>query len=549
MLFFQAALLLGYLYTHVATSRLAPRTQVLAHLVLFVVPVAFLPLAVAAEPGAGSTLDTVLRLLAGLAVGVGAPFFLVSTSGPLLQRWFSWSSHARRHDPYFLYAASNIGSILGLLAYPLLVEPTLDVAAQARWWSAGYVLLGVLLVAASWWVRGAPRTAEDQQAGQPDEASDVVDVVPVVREGPRATATWVGLAFLPSSLMLGVTTFLSTDIAAVPLLWVLPLAVYLATFVVAFSRWSAPVARASRRVAAPITVLAAVSHLAGLLPLWATVALTIGSFGAIAMVIHDRLAARRPSAERLTAFYVWISVGGALGGVVNGVLAPVLLPGPFEFAIVGLVAAAVVGLALDELVGGTRSAAFWVAGLGVPVAVITLGVCDRAVRRPTRGVAGRHRGRGRGSRGDARGAEQAGGGQCGRPARRARCRALPQRGPDHAVLLRQLPGDDERRGASRPLQRLHAAWPAVPATCAAGRPLVVLPPGRAVGGLAPAVHAGRRPSASSGWAPDRWPRMAGRASSCGSTRSTRPSCAWPRSSSPSSTTAQRRRRSSSGMAA
>ena len=383
VLFFQTALLLGYLYTHVATSRLRPRRQVVLHLVLFLVPTLVLPLSVVARPGEGGTMSMVLRLLVGLTAGVGLPFLLVSTSGPLLQRWFSWTSHRRAHDPYFLYAASNVGSILGLLTYPVVVEPLLDVRAQAVWWTGGYVLLGLLVAASA--VAVLRRPAEPQPdtptgtkaAAPPTDAPPPTVQAPADTDGPSRTRVpapvrWVALAFVPSSLMLGVTTFLSTDIAAVPLLWVVPLAIYLGTFVIAFGGRSEPVADASLRALASFTLLAAVAVLGGW-PIVLAVVLVLVSFALVAMVFHHRLAASRPPAVGLTAFYVWMSVGGALGGVVNGILAPLLLPGPYEFAIVAIVAAAVAGRPLDEVVAGGRLA-FWGWAGAILAGAVGLGV-------------------------------------------------------------------------------------------------------------------------------------------------------------------------------
>lgn len=379
VLFFQTALLLGYLYTHLATSWMRARTQVMVHLALFAVPALVLPLTVAAEPGDGGTVSVVSRLLLGLTLGVGLPFFLVSTSGPLLQRWFSWTDHPRAHDPYFLYAASNVGSILGLLTYPVLVEPWLDLQAQAWWWTSGYALLGLCLGACAWLV--VRRQVVPAASTPTGEVPAPTLAPPPAPEGPqpapsgslREVAAWIGLAFVPSSLMLGVTTFLSTDIAAIPLLWVVPLAVYLGTFVIAFGTHSEAVAAVALRAVAPVSALAAVATLSGW-PLVVTIPLVVASFGAIAMVFHHRLAANRPAAVRLTAFYVWMSVGGALGGVANGVLAPLFLPGPFEFAIVVVLAALVAGRSLDELVGGPSSVRFWLSALATVGGIVGVGL-------------------------------------------------------------------------------------------------------------------------------------------------------------------------------
>lgn len=359
VLFFQTALLLGYLYTHVATNRLRPSIQVRLHLLLYVLPVLALPLSVAATPGDGGTIDVVLRLLAGLTVGVGGPFLLVSTSGPLLQRWFSWTDHPRAHDPYFLYAASNVGSILGLVSYPALVEPLLDLRGQAVVWTAGYVVLGALLAVCATRVPG----------GAAVQRPAVTTASP--RPSSRRVATWIGLAFLPSSLMLGTTTFLSTDIAATPLLWAAPLALYLGTFVIAFSRYAAPAGRWALRLVAPTAVMAGVAA-AMRWPLPVVILLVLATFTVLAMVLHGRLAAGRPPAEHLTAFYVWMSVGGALGGLFNGVVAPLVLPGPFEYPIVMIVAALVVGSSLLTLTGDS-SARFALAALIIIAGTLGIG--------------------------------------------------------------------------------------------------------------------------------------------------------------------------------
>ncbi len=204
VLFFQTVLLLGYLYTHLATSWMRPRTQVRVHLLFFLVPAVALPLAVAAEPGEGGIVSVVGRLLLGLTLGVGLPFLLVSTSGPLLQRWFSWTDHPRAHDPYFLYAASNVGSILGLLTYPVLVEPWLDLRAQSWWWTTGYVLLGVLLLACAWFVTRRPLGATATPAATEIPAQAPTLAPPPPDDGSTSSfATPEHAAALPQRSQLG----------------------------------------------------------------------------------------------------------------------------------------------------------------------------------------------------------------------------------------------------------------------------------------------------------------------------------------------------------
>ena len=247
-LFFQALLLAGYLYVHVTTRRLGPRRQPWFHLVLLLLPLLVLPVALPDHPAPDPGTEPALWLLRVLLVAVGLPFPLLATTGPLLQRWFSWSGHPRAQDPYFLYAASNAGSVVGLLGYPFVIEPTVGLAAQTRWWSiayGGFLLLvgtcGVLAAQAAWRAPVAER--EPTPSAEPAAAVSV-----------NQRLTWVALAFVPSSLMLGVTTHVSTDIAAIPMFWTVPLAVYLATFVVAFARSSRRPPRVAAAVAAALAV-------------------------------------------------------------------------------------------------------------------------------------------------------------------------------------------------------------------------------------------------------------------------------------------------------
>jgi hypothetical protein len=232
MVFFQAALLAGYAYAHSATAWLRPRAQAALHAALLLLPLFYLPLAIpeawARSLPTGSNPSP--WLLGLLLATVGLPFFLVSTTAPLLQRWFSTTDHPAAADPYFLYGASNLGSMVALLGYPLVVEPNLRLGRQADIWSAGYVLLIVLILACAAFVWRAPPAA-------PKASGEPVDAPPADhRPGARLWFHWIALAFVPSSLMLGVTTYLTTDITPIPLLWVIPLALYLLTFILVFAR-------------------------------------------------------------------------------------------------------------------------------------------------------------------------------------------------------------------------------------------------------------------------------------------------------------------------
>jgi hypothetical protein len=341
-LFFQVLLLLGYLYVHVSTTRLGRRQPWLQAAVL-ALPLLALPLALPAQAVPPEGADPALWLLRTLLLAVGLPFLVLATTSTALQRWFSWLGHPRSADPYFLYAASNAGSFVGLLAYPFLLEPLLTLAQQRAVWSMAYAAFVAMFLAcgALTLVRGRV-------------------TAPSVREGAAATkerltwsrrGRWLFLAFVPSSLMLGVTTFITTDVAALPLLWVLPLAIYLATFVVAFGR--------SRRVVSPGLVLAAASVAVaclvsalrpGLLPLSLALVLHLGGLALVALAAHSVLAADRPSPERLTEYFVVVAVGGAMGGLLNGLLAPVVFDSPVEYPLVlALVPVAGFGLLVPGL--------------------------------------------------------------------------------------------------------------------------------------------------------------------------------------------------------
>jgi hypothetical protein len=336
MLFFQVALLVGYGYTHLATNRLTPRLQPRLHLVLAIMPLVVLPIALDVRPSGAPGIAPSLELLAGLFLGVAAPFVLVATSGPLLQRWFSWTDHPRAHDPYFLYAAGNLGSMLGLLAYPLLLERWLDVPAQAWLWAAGYVVMLGLVGACAWVAlrRAGDRATRALEAVAPTGSQ----AAPVT--GMRR-ARWVLLAFVPSSLMLAVTTHVSTDVAAVPLLWIVPLALYLATFVVAFGGRQPVALRVATRLLPPLALLALFSGYA-LVPFQLTIVVQLSVVAVGGLVAHGQLAGDRPATDALTGFYLLIAIGGALGGIFNGIIAPLLFPAVWEHAITLAVAVALI---------------------------------------------------------------------------------------------------------------------------------------------------------------------------------------------------------------
>ncbi|KGN32359.1 hypothetical protein N802_18515 [Knoellia sinensis KCTC 19936] len=339
-LFFQVLLLLGYLYSHVATRRLGSRWQPPVHLLVLLAPLVVLPVALPADAVPDIETSPVLWLLRTLTLLIGLPFVVISTSGPLLQRWYSWSGGPRADDPYFLFAASNVGSFVGLLAYPFVVEPWLTVDQQRIAWSTGFVLFALLTAACAvvtrtrTRVQGAaaiPTSPIDGAAGA-ELALKVKTKADGGRTSRRRLVRWTALSFLPSALMLAVTSHISTDVAAIPLLWVVPLAIYLATFVLAFARTSRAISPGVDRWAVVATLVAAATYpLKGTAPVWIVIPVLLALLALVAFAAHARLAADRPDVDRLTGFYLATSIGGALGGVLNGLLAPMLFDRVWEF--------------------------------------------------------------------------------------------------------------------------------------------------------------------------------------------------------------------------
>ena len=329
MLFFQAALLGGYLYAHVGARRLGIRKQAALHVVLLAVAALLLPLSVSgAAPRGGE--EPVAWLLWLMVTTIGLPFLVLSATGPMLQKWFAGTGHPGAANPYWLYAASNLGSMLALLGYPFLMEPRLRLAQQSLAWAIGYGVLAVLVIASACAVwRLAP--AADAVASAGAEA-DVAAVAPV---STRERLSWIALAFIPSSLLLSVTSFITTDVAPVPLLWVVPLALYLLTFTLAFA--ARPPLRHRWMLAAQPFFLAAISLLLMYgytrKPLQ-VIPLHLAGLFVTAMVCHGELARRRPSVAHLTEFYLWIAVGGVLGGIANVLVAPLVFTRMWEYPIV-----------------------------------------------------------------------------------------------------------------------------------------------------------------------------------------------------------------------
>ncbi|MCP3729021.1 fused MFS/spermidine synthase [Sphingomonas sp. MG17] len=321
MLVYQALLLGGYAYAH-WLGRVPLRRQAMIHLGVLAAAALWLPLGLMAmEMPADAEPAVWVPWLLGASIG--PLFFAVSAQAPLLQRWFAAASGGR--DPYALYAASNVGSFGGLIAYPLLVEPGLALKGQSWLWTAGYVLVFVTVAACALLL---PRKAADEPHVHATSA-------PPSR---RRVAHWIALAFVPSGLMLATSSFLTTDIVAVPMLWVLPLGLYLLSFTIAFATRRGPAEVLTKF--APVTIL----MFGGLMiagnhdnpALNAVMALGLLFMAAVAL--HTRMYDLRPEPDRLTGFYLAMSVGGALGGVFAGLIAPILFDWTWEYPILILAA-------------------------------------------------------------------------------------------------------------------------------------------------------------------------------------------------------------------
>jgi len=385
MLFFQVLLFGGYAYAHATARFLAPRGQGILHLVLIVLAFAALPISPnPAWKPVGSEHPT-LRILALLATTVGAPYFILSSTGPLVQSWFSRTYPGR--SPYRLYSLSNIGSLAALISYPFFFEPRLASGSQAMLWSIGFVAFGLMCGAIAFWVRRLP----EQMPVVPRKMKlKPLGSETAEPETPKPAALpptwlerlmWVGLPAIASLVLLATTNHVCQDVASIPLLWVIPLSLYLLTFIIAFDheRWYLP---GIFGVSAGL-LLFLVGGLKDLsLPSW--MALWVANFKVelalyfvamflACMICHGQLVRIRPRAEHLTEYYLLISAGGALGGIFVSLIAPHIFTTFLEFRI-GLVLAyalalAVVGFRVSSAIKG-EVAAQWVTRIGAALVAI-----------------------------------------------------------------------------------------------------------------------------------------------------------------------------------
>jgi hypothetical protein len=313
MVFFQSLLLGGYAYAHYLMQLRNRLIPVGVHLALLLFALLTLPLSIAGGFGEPPASGYAFWLIGLFAVSIGLPFFALAANNPLLQAWFVRSGHPAGPDPYFLYASSNIGSFLALLSYPVLLEPMFTLRTQNLIWTFVYGLLIVLIGACGVLLLRSPATAG-------------VDVLAEHRDAPPPwilRARWIFLAAVPSGLLIAVTAHISTDVAAAPLLWVLPLSLYLLTWVLVFQsrpllphRWML--------LLQPLAITGAIVLLAvgGEQNLLMTLGGNLLCFFIIAMACHGELARTRPAARYLTGFYVALSFGGMVGGLFAGLIAP-----------------------------------------------------------------------------------------------------------------------------------------------------------------------------------------------------------------------------------
>jgi hypothetical protein len=319
MAFFQISLLLGYLLAH-ALSRVPVRLHGLIYLALLGLAGLFLPIALPHNWQPDTALYVPGQVLTALFISVAVPFIALSLSAPTLQRLFTTSGGTQATDPYFLYAASNFGSFIGLLIYPLLLEPAFTLEQQAHFWRYGYALLVLLVVACVLCSNGRELVNTAVTSDQKPSA--------------RQRLWWVLLAFIPSSLTLGVTTYISTDISPTPMLWVLTLGLYLLTYVVAFAKYGEGLRNLNLATYQLLGCLAMALYTIRVDAHFLVMGIILAAFFVVALACHTLLARARPDASRLTEYYFLLSLGGALGGSFNAFIAPLIFPDYFEYPIV-----------------------------------------------------------------------------------------------------------------------------------------------------------------------------------------------------------------------
>ena len=339
MVFFQSLLLAGYAYAHLLATRMGQRLGIFIHLLVLAAAAATLPIATRGGFAPPVEADPSLWLIGVFALSVGLPFFALSAHGPLLQAWFARSGHARAEDPYFLYAASNIGSFAALLGYPLLIEPFLGLSAQSVGWSVGFVGLAALIAGAG--------LLGGRAGGAAQPARKKPEPIPLSMK-----ARWTALAFAPSGLLVAVTAHMSTDIGSAPLVWVIPLGLYLLSFPLAFRTRSPAWDDGSVCVqfwSGALVLMSIAIGARGAMGALLMLAFHLGFFFFSALVCHRALYLSRPPGAMLTSFYLCLSFGGMLGGLLAGLAAPLIFSSLAEYPMLVAAAFACAPQALSQL--------------------------------------------------------------------------------------------------------------------------------------------------------------------------------------------------------
>lgn len=333
---FQAALLAGYAYAHLLTHLVKTvRGQVMVHGALLVAAALVLPFELTGVFGSPDPARPALWLIGLFALSIAPPFAIISATAPLIQAWYARTGRADAHDPYYLYAASNAGSLLGLAAYPLLLEPLAPLAGQAMAWSVGYGVLLVLLIGCGLLTMRSPAPVLADTGTERDGAP--------LADGQaarwRQRAWWLVLAFVPSSLLVGVTTHIATDVASAPFLWAPPLMLYIASFIVVFAK-KPVIGRALSLAILPVfagLALFTLTKVSGV-PTLLSFIVHLGALFFAAVACHGLMADDRPETGRLTEFYLLMSLGGVLGGAFNALLVPVIFNSVAEYPLMLLAA-------------------------------------------------------------------------------------------------------------------------------------------------------------------------------------------------------------------
>lgn len=357
LVFFQGTLFLGYVFAHALARSKSIRIQGAILITVWLIAVIFLPIRISESAGL-SPLDRTnpfLWELGTLIFRVGLPFLALSVVAPLLQNWFSRTGHPAAADPYFLYIASNVGSLAALLIYPIGIEPFLPLSGQSNFWSLVFCFLGGLIAAC------ALLSMRFALNFRPKRDLRVEPERKITPARLKRQARWVFWAFIPSSLSLSVTTYLVQEIASVPLLWILPLSVYLLTFILAFRKKGIPLPNLERIFPIAAVVIALTLLVRARDPAWLLLPLHLAFLFLVGLLAHGRLAADRPPAGELTRFFLYLSLGGLFGGLFNGLLAPLLFSSNIEYTLI-LIGSALLGFPRARNRDNERSRAAMVTG-------------------------------------------------------------------------------------------------------------------------------------------------------------------------------------------